>query len=177
HRHAFCTTTCRWIFYRRHCEYCDQPTPRKAEDHGRNYCSRRCRWKDARAHRIGTKSPDRTLPPALAQNDVKNPITTGIFFGDSGDRGPVQAWVQQADESMLVGREDGEVQARVYPVGNRWRVLVASVHIIAGPPELVGGFARIEEAKAAALSILLGGAVIDRETRAKLRRSPALQGT
>src|SRR5262249_22953886 len=148
----------------------------EGRDHGRNYCSARCRQRDARARRNGAKPGARTLPPALIQNGRRNPITTGIFFGDPGDRGPPRAWVRQSDQSMLVGREDGEIQARVYPVGDRWRVLVPFVRIIAGPPELIGGFARIEEAKAAAMSILPSGTVIDRETRARLRRSPTRQG-
>src|SRR5262245_8562490 len=116
HRHAFCTTTCRWIFYRKHCEHCDQPTSREARDHVRNYCSRRCRTKDENARRGGVKARARTLPPALTGIGPKTSTTTGFFSAPSADRGPAFAWVRQADEYMWVGREDGEVLARVYPV-------------------------------------------------------------
>jgi hypothetical protein len=65
---------------------------------------------------------------------------------------------------------DGTVLARVYPDGDRWKVRVAGVQIIAGPPELMQGFIAVEKAKSEAISIHFAGAVVDRGTQAKLRR-------
>jgi hypothetical protein len=65
---------------------------------------------------------------------------------------------------------DGAVRARVYPDGDRWKVLVPGVRIIAGPPDLMHGFITAEKARSEAVSIHFAGAVVDRGTQAKLRR-------
>jgi hypothetical protein len=91
---------------------------------------------------------------------------------ETGSRSSRRVWVRQAGEWMWV-EHDGTVRARVYPDTDRWKILVPSVQIIAGPPELMQGFIAVEIAKAEAISLYLA-ALPDRKTATRIRRATRL---
>jgi hypothetical protein len=173
---GFCCRGCWERWHRKHCgaRGCGKEMPRKIAGLIIQYCSRRCRNASLRFPPfLWPKAP----PPYSGSESVglgaENADGMGTFLPLNSGRAPSRSsrrvWVRQADEWMWI-EHDGTVLARIYRAGDRWKIRVPGVRIIAGPPELMQGFITAEKAKSEAVSIHFAGAVVDRETQAKLRR-------
>jgi hypothetical protein len=144
-RRAFCTPSCYASFYRNRCVVCEKELPKGPAN--RKTCkSAKCRNENQRfPHLFAVAKRNPANDTGKPKRPSKTSIKSGSFWCDREGRG--WRWEQYGDEHWLFDRE-GNVQARLLPVGDRYIVRLT-------PGINYGVPSSLEDAKRRAISLAL----------------------
>jgi hypothetical protein len=161
-RRAFCSPGCHASFYKRRCLVCEREFVPKARGAPQRLCkSAKCRAEYRRFPHAYTFDQASVAPTTgIAEKSRKTPIKPGSFWRDKEGRG--WRWQQYGEEHWLFNR-DGDVQARVVPVGDR--------HIVRLTPGIDYGVpSPLDDAKRLAISLALARLPLEPKYAERLAR-------
>jgi hypothetical protein len=157
---AFCTPRCHESFYRRRCLVCEKDLSKGPAN--RKTCKRaKCRNEYQRfPHLFAVAKRDPANDTGKPKRPSKTSIKSGSLWCDKEGRG--WRWEQYGEEHWLFDR-DGDVQARLIPIGERYTIRLT-------PGIDYGVPSSLDDAKRRAISLAVGRLPLEPKSAERLAR-------